>query len=468
MSSNQNDDHLIQYNQFQVTQRQFYNQQQRQGAQFQQQHDNSVTNSSGILPRYQIASQHQAEMANSTQQQQNYQNREQVNPPPFTLDRNMNISNIIQQPQYEPYESQVSISEYPDIQDNSEVQEDIDVVSNNNDNLNNENSSNNTTNNNNNANNSYPDLPPEIKSIICQRANRNEKSRFPHKLFTLLQWSGHNQSRAEIAGCGWISEDEFFLDKNLICHHMQIKLNTLNVNLKTLGFVQTRPKQNNRSYYKNDKSLFRSQSNEEQLEKIRKEQKESIVSIQRGFEMPLLADLELYGMSKTEVNEFKREVIIAWESIVGEMIFAVGLIDFMNKLSSHLQKQVYCNMNVIKLVLSPRTANVMEIYDFAVFLARFGPFQNSQLKLYQYGRIINELRPDLSTRGSYSPISFFGPNFDNCFSFKHPNCGEYHCYNLPLKNHSTEFLIDEDGVKFNSWQKVIQINPFLTHMRMEF
>ena len=67
-----------------------------------------------------------------------------------------------------------------------------------------------------------------------------------------------------------------------------------------------------------------------------------------------------------------------------------------------------------------------------------------------------------------SPISFFGPNFDNCFSFRHPNCGEYHCYNLPLKKHNAEFLIDEDGMKFKSWQKVIQLNPFLSHMRMEF
>lgn len=464
MSNNKNDDHLMSINQFQLTQKQFSN---SQSLQSQHQRENNNSFFSNIYPVFQPNVPQQANMAYNNnnsqqlQQQQNPQSGPQINFPPNSQEKNSSSLNRVQQQPYQVNDIQLSLPDYPDMQESSESQEDVELISNND-------NSNENNNKDGHDNNIYPELPPEIKTIVSQRANRNEKSRFPHKLFSLLQWSGHDQSRAEISGCGWISDDEFFLDKNLICHHMQIKLNTLNVNLKTLGFVQTRPRKDNLSYFKNSKSIFKSQSNEEHLEKIRKEEKESIVAIQRGFEMPLLSDIELYGMTKSEIDEFKREVIITWESIVGEMIFAIGLVDFMNKLSSHLQKQVYCNMTVIKLVLCPRTPNVMEIYDFAVFLARFGPFQNSQLKIYQYGTILNELRPDLATRGSISPISFFGPNFDNCFSFRHPNCGEYHCYNLPLKKHNTEFLIDEDGVKFKSWQKVIQLNPFLSHMRMEF
>lgn len=461
MSNSKNDDHLMSISQFQLSQRQFANQQRRPASQFQQQRE-SNNSSSGAFTHFQLISQQQIDIYNNSQQSQNqldHQNRIQIDTSSRNQDKNSNSSNNFR-PTYQADDNQLSLPDYPDMQESSENQDDAIIIA--------DNSNINGNDKIAEDDNVYPELPPEIKSIVSQRANRNEKSRFPHKLFTLLQWSGRNQSRAEISGCGWVSDEEFFIDKNLICHHMHIKQNTLNVNLKTLGFVQTRPKKENLSYYKNNKSVFKSQSNDEQLEKIRKEEKESFIAIQRGFEMPLLADIELYGMSKSEIDEFKREVIIAWESIVGEMVFAVGLIDFMNKLSSHLQQQVYRNVAVIKLMLCPRTPNVMEIYDFAVFLARFGPFQDSQLKIYQYGTIFNELRPDLATRGSISPISFFGPNFDNCFSFRHPNCGEYHCYNLPLKKHNTEFLIDEDGVKFKSWQKVIQLNPFLTHMRMEF
>ncbi|OHT02352.1 hypothetical protein TRFO_07209 [Tritrichomonas foetus] len=306
-------------------------------------------------------------------------------------------------------------------------------------------------------------LPDDLKAIISHRSTRNEKSRFPHKLFSLLQWAGFDEHRSRIAGCGWVNNDEFFLDKNVLCENMEIKKNTLNVNLKSLGFVQVRNHDKSRSYYRNDS--FKKESTEEDFEKIRKTTNVDLF-IYRAIHMPLLEDIELYGMDMEEIRLFKKEVIKKWESLVGKVVFAIGFIDFMKLLKANLQNHIFSDLAIIKQTLYPRNIGIIDIFDFAVFLARFGPFENVQLKLYQYQTILNELRPDLFASGSPSVISFFGPNFHNCFSFRHPHSGEYHCYNLPLKNLNEEFLVDEDGLRFPNWQKVIQMNPFLVHMRM--
>ena len=319
-------------------------------------------------------------------------------------------------------------------------------------------------NNNQNENENLMSIPDDIKEIVSHRSNRNEKSRFPHRLFTLLKWAGNNEERGKIAGCGWISKDVFFLDKAMICKNMEIKMNTLNVNLKTLGFVKSGKRNKNLTYYSCNQ--FTNESKEEDFEKIRKTTIHDSI-MYKAILMPLLEDLELYKMTLDECLTFKKHVIKVWESIVGNVLFAVGIGDFIDLLESKLKDFIFKEMPSIKQALSPRNSGVIDIFDFAVFLARFGPFEHSTLKLYQYTSVAQgELRPDLLYAGAPSFTKYYGPNFHNCFSFRSPQAGEYHCYNLPLKNSDEEFLIDEDGLSFASWQKLVQMNQFLVNTKM--
>ena len=304
----------------------------------------------------------------------------------------------------------------------------------------------------------FPELPSEIKSVVSHRASKNEETRFPHKLFKLLEWSGHHQNRQEIAGCGWISEDEFFLDKSFICHHFGIKLNTLNSNLKNLGFVQSRKRQNDRTFFKNTSSTFKNVSQDHDLLTIRHDH-DTVVALQRAFNMPLLADLELYGLSHDDVFQFKKNAILAWESIIGVMKFAIGISEFLKILQTQFLQMT--DVEFVREALSPRVPTVIDIFDFAVFLARFGPFENLIAKIGQYQQFFRFLRSDLSFWGSLSPASFYGTSFNNGFSFKLEHVGEYHCYNLPLKTINQTFLVDEDNQYFSQWYHIYRIYPSL-------
>lgn len=307
------------------------------------------------------------------------------------------------------------------------------------------------------------EIPESILNFIRKRSNRTEQTRFPYKLFSLLQWVGRNQSKGENAGCGWVSDTEFFIDKQKVCQVMQVKLNTLNVNLKTLGFEQSRTRDKNITFYKNEGFTYDS-NQAASFEKIRNSRckPESLLHLNiKAVYLTSLEPLQLFMMPKKDIDAFKHEVVDIWTSIVGlDLLFAVSLKSFLKSFEAQLESKHYFDVYILQQALAPRVPEVLDIFDFAVFLARFGPFNTISLKLFQHHSAVNEIRPDLVYFTS-PHNNYFSDTFHNCFRFPLVQAGEYHCYNLPLTNANGQFLIDEDEICYPSWQKMIQQNYFL-------
>ena len=95
------------------------------------------------------------------------------------------------------------------------------------------------------------EIPESILNKIRKRSNRSEQTRFPYKIFSLLEWAGKDEQKSQKAGCGWITDTEFFINKSKLCEVLGVKINTLNVNLKDLGFEQCDAKQKNLTFWEN-------------------------------------------------------------------------------------------------------------------------------------------------------------------------------------------------------------------------
>ena len=310
------------------------------------------------------------------------------------------------------------------------------------------------------------EVPTVLVEQIKKRSSRKEQSRCPYKIWNLLSWVDNDQQRAKEVGCGWVSETEFFINKEVLCDVLKIKLNTLNVNLKTLGFIQTHRK-NELTYYKN-KSFSKSASPQD-FERIRNSRckPDSLIHMNsHAVYFPLLEPLQLFMMSEKDINKFKRDVVIYWEKIVGSsLIFALGMKEFTQAMILALDENsgaLSSDYYMIQQVLAPRTPNVVNIFDFAVFLARFGPFNNAPYKIMQYQQILSDIRPDFFMFNAPSLTSYFSMTYHNCFRFQLAPNGEYHCYNLPHISSSAQYLIDEDGSIYKSWAMMLQSNSFLT------
>ena len=315
------------------------------------------------------------------------------------------------------------------------------------------------------------DLPEALISEIRKRSNRTETSRFPYKLWKLLSWAGRDITRGERCGCGWISENEFFISKSRLCEVLNIKLNTLNVNLKTLGFEQSKSRHGDKTFWKNP--AF-SASSTENFQRVRNSRckPESLINLSiKAVYMPVLEPLQLYMMSTSDANLFKKSVVDWWEILVGsKLVFAVAMTDFINMLSRKLCVQAHGSEvhNLIQQVFVVKTVGVIDIFDFALFLARFGPFNSIQDKLLQFQEIINQIQASNSVIMFQSSLSeSFSLTFHNCFRFQIPTTGEYHCYNLPLVDKQAQFLVDEDGAMYRSWRHMLEQNKFLSQNHMQ-
>ena len=83
-------------------------------------------------------------------------------------------------------------------------------------------------------------LPNDIQQILKRKSSRDPSSRFSTKLHILLNFvqNSNDKEMEERVGCAWVTDEEFRLNKRVIANILGIKLNTLNVNLHALGFIQ--------------------------------------------------------------------------------------------------------------------------------------------------------------------------------------------------------------------------------------
>ncbi|OHS99399.1 hypothetical protein TRFO_34114 [Tritrichomonas foetus] len=87
-------------------------------------------------------------------------------------------------------------------------------------------------------------LPVELQSVIRRKCSRDPKTRFTYKIHLLLAFILTNSYLEEEVGIGWVSEQEFRINKKRLVELLGIKMNSMNVNLHDLGFHKMQHEKN--------------------------------------------------------------------------------------------------------------------------------------------------------------------------------------------------------------------------------
>ncbi|KAK8888950.1 hypothetical protein M9Y10_033691 [Tritrichomonas musculus] len=337
--------------------------------------------------------------------------------------------------------------------------------------------------------------PPEIYAqkfpshLLFNRQNEG----FASKLYDILEYAGNDIDKMLGIGCGWISNDEFFLIKKRFCIVTNINLNTLNYKLRQCRFSQS--KKHCRSVVILKSENFSKNIDKESLHKIDKRKIDDIVSIGNDQVLLITAldSVHNYAIDKSEIHFIKKTVVDLWQKILGRSgVFAVNKKVFLTNLVQNLCKDfksqqnenqeisinsapldfsLYVSSNnlnfnqtvfkMVAYVFYHKKPDIITISDFFNFYSHFGPENDIIEKIhkllccsYDFGGWflpkVQEFDYSKSISGSYSNTC------SNCFVLKKARKWTSHIYNLISASSLTGYLIDESDKRFLTWHAVLE------------
>ena len=321
-------------------------------------------------------------------------------------------------------------------------------------------------------------LPPEIQVMLKRKSSRDPNSRFSSKLHMLLNYAGNDAAKQEFIGAGWTEGGNFRINKKRLITIMDIKLNTLNVNLKDLKFQQLHSDQAGWTLWCRDG--FAPNSTIDDIAEVKSEkfsQKgEKLVTTVPNDEMQqskltVLKDISLGKSDPAQTQLYKKIAISIWDELLDSPVqkSAVSPQEFINasaiRFRASHQKLENAKQILNHVFLYPDQSQ-LTIMDFAVFLARFGPEETLMQKVGSLLKSSNEngnwLR--LTVAHDYIPgendfYGFFDDVDNNGFVLKKRDGSTIKIYNIVDAPATEPYLIDMNNQKYKSWQDYFILNP---------
>jgi hypothetical protein len=215
-------------------------------------------------------------------------------------------------------------------------------------------------------------LPPEIQKMIKRKSSHDPLSRFSNKLHILLMYAGEDLAKQASIGAGWIYDTSFRLNKKRLVIVMEIKQNTLNVNLKDLKFHLLEPETSGWAVWK--RPGFTRQSTIEELVDLRADKVPEKLMQSLLPENTLLVKLALsrdmsFGFTDPPAaNLSKRLSFSMWEEIgqtAGQ--YPVDPDEF----HASCQK-LDDSLRILQAIFVCADPTPLKVLDFAKFMAKFG------------------------------------------------------------------------------------------------
>jgi hypothetical protein len=316
-------------------------------------------------------------------------------------------------------------------------------------------------------------LPLEIQQMVKRKSSRDPMSRFSSKLHNLLKYAGDDANLQEFIGAGWVSSDRFRLNKKRLIEVMEIKLNTLNVNLKDLKFRQLAYDQQGWTIW--ERQGFTRSSTLDDLADVRGEkviQPEALPEIladdSQMSKLSGIHDIVLGITDASAVILFKRFVMSIWEELIPSngSKFTAAPDDFFGAAAERFRashQKLENSLVILKTVFVSFDPNQFSILDFAKFMAKFGPEETLMQKIGSLLKASNDNNNWLKIgrdQGNTDPkegmIGYFDENEHNCFVL---NWGKGKCervYNMVDVPFGGAFLVDSGGRKCLSWQEYFE------------
>ena len=315
-------------------------------------------------------------------------------------------------------------------------------------------------------------LPEDIQEILKRKSSRDPSSRFSRKLHALLSYvDAVDPSLAEEFGLGWIDDQVFRIYKARLLGVMGIKLNTLNVNLRDLHFVQLQGDKNMRGWTTWRKDGFTKRSYSLPITD------RPVVPLAEGdmFDAHLKADpivdkmVGVGRLTQQQFDELQQMVLQEWTVVLGsdEMItcdarFFVGRAAQRYKQPKQPLKNAF---DVLTAILAPQDKMEISYGDFFRFMAMFGPAETVMLKIHSLLEVATAGTPWLyfgitPTVEDGGVFGFFDDAEANALVI-HDGKGGDRVWNLPFvpAGEIYQYVEDKEGRKYTSWKEYFRDYP---------
>lgn len=361
-------------------------------------------------------------------------------------------------------------------------------------------------------------LPPNIQAMLKRKSSRDPNSRFANKLHMLLNYADNDPVKQEFIGACWVDGSNFKINKKRLIQIMDIKLNTLNVNLKDLKFQQLHSDQSGWTLWRRDG--FTPDSTIDDIVDAKPDKMQnanfdstligndglnsfhvdefgsyqansqftstpitpSITGTPSAFndeiqqsKLAVLKDITIVKCDLTNVQLFKRIVISIWEELIDSPIqkLSTSPVDFINQAAIRFRashQKLENAKEILSRIFVCADPSQLTIIDFALFIARFGPEETLMQKV---GSLLkssnlngNWLRlqtghdsligePDTSFYG------FFDDSSSNGFVIHRMDKTITKVYNIVDTPSTDPYLIDSDSNLYNSWEDYFAKNPIV-------
>jgi hypothetical protein len=301
-------------------------------------------------------------------------------------------------------------------------------------------------------------LPPDLQALLRKKCSRDPKTRFTHKIESLLAFVTANPVFADDLGIGWVSEYEFRMNKKVLVDVLGIKLNSMNVNLHDLGFHKLRQDKNGWSCWTRT-GLTQHRVLALNSPDFAKPRRVSPITFPG-----LTLNFSLGAVQRISCDHFINNVVKLWMTVINPDINAEVFPPlFVDHLANALRtpEQPFANaVSVLAALLLFGNPKSISIVDFVMFLARFGPSETVMLKIASLVSATGDgckcisFGPGTPLPEDAENLPFFGVFDDkelNRLSLSFPH-GQRQCvWNVPLVDAYGCYLVDDTSKTYRSW-----------------
>ncbi|KAH0789047.1 39 kDa initiator binding protein [Histomonas meleagridis] len=315
-------------------------------------------------------------------------------------------------------------------------------------------------------------LPENIKEIISRRSTRDPQTRFPAKLYALLSYVSGNPELEEEIGIAWVDNEIFQICKAKLLKVMQIKLNTLNVNLKIGKFKQLHCEKHGWTRWRRDGFTKReclmsnsyqnfNESGEMDISDWKQYHKDSTIQSEPK-------EFHLGKMTPDQIDMVSQQALKEWIEIIESDTFSyqASTTYFVPQAAKRYcaPRQSYQNsFEVLMAIFAPQETSFIRFDDFYRIYAFFGPADTLMLKIASL--------LECATTGTHwlyfgqlptNNVTVYGHIDEvesNCLVIHEANGNVTKVWNDPFKDSNSDYLIDQNDNRYSSWEQYFRVHP---------
>ena len=303
-------------------------------------------------------------------------------------------------------------------------------------------------------------LPPELQSVIRRKCSRDPKTRFTYKIHLLLAFILTNTQLEEEVGIGWVSEQEFRINKKRLVELLGIKMNSMNVNLHDLGFHKMQHDKGGWTRWTRDgftqNRILMDTNLDPPNSETPKTRKFTTIEIEE-----LSQTFTLGAIMKSASDLFLNSVLSLWKSLFQQEITdKINAKLFIEKLATATirPEQPWQNaVDVIEAIVINNGQTELTYTDLLRFMAIFGPIETSMIKIGHLAKctlsthwvFFREPKPNEIVSMNF--YGYFDTNEINCFVISLEGGITKKVWNMPLIDAYGCYLVDEKVKTYPSW-----------------